>query len=193
MSAYLGAVQYLNQTSNIVDAGSILSVEARHSAYLRLAGLKQEPFPYAYDTPLDFNAVWTLAYPFIESCPGKQSTRPPMKRLKTFTKLTVDTSATIKHKATSKIAINTNDTITLAMTDMRLEARCKGTPLYAAWMCGPTKPIIVRAHPAKDGRHFTAKVPDKIMGQTYVFLTACNDTLTDKTTLAGPAIVEVGD
>lgn len=37
----------------LTAAGAILTVEARHSSYLR-AELKESPFPNPFDTPLDF-------------------------------------------------------------------------------------------------------------------------------------------
>lgn len=38
---------------------------------------------------------------------------------------------------------------------------------------------------------FTLKVPSGIAGQNYIVLTRCNETVTDDTVVAGPAIVEV--
>lgn len=41
-----------------------MTVEARHSSYIR-AALKESPFPKPFDTPLDFNSVFSLAAQFI--------------------------------------------------------------------------------------------------------------------------------
>lgn len=41
-----------------------MAVEARHTSYIR-AALDESPFPNPFDTPLDFNEVYSLAAPFI--------------------------------------------------------------------------------------------------------------------------------
>lgn len=49
-------------------AASIATIEARHQTFIRVAGSK-EPIPTAFDNSLGPRAVFTLAAPFIESCP----------------------------------------------------------------------------------------------------------------------------
>ncbi len=55
-------------------------------------------------------------------------------------------------------------------------------------------PLFVPATPVHAGGTFIGyqvTVPAGVAGQTYVVLTACNEKVTDDTTAAGPAIVEV--
>ena len=61
----------------LTAAGSILTVESRHSSYIR-ASLKESPFPSPFDVPLTFDEVYTLAAPFIVpgSCPSSNPTLP---------------------------------------------------------------------------------------------------------------------
>ncbi|KAK1916349.1 hypothetical protein P3342_004168 [Pyrenophora teres f. teres] len=82
-SAYTGAAAQIMGKVYLTAAASILSVEARHSSYIRNA-IKQAPFPSPFEVPLGLNSVYTLAAPFIKSCP---STNPALP-VKAFPSLT---------------------------------------------------------------------------------------------------------
>lgn len=159
-------------------------MEARHSAYLRYAALKQQPYPAAYDIPLTFDSVHTLALPFFVSCPAYEGSVPAVAGIEPFPVLTYQNHT---------YPITRNDTVTLMTQTVMLEPQNGETKLYAAWATH-SKPGVVFAEAVNCSETtFDVMVPKGVTGQSYVFLTACNDTLTDKTILAGPALIEIGD
>ncbi|TVY68785.1 Protein rds1 [Lachnellula suecica] len=173
VSAYLGAAASIANPAYLTAAGSILTVESRHSAYER-ASLEESPFPQPFDDPLTLDEVYTLAAGFIVSCPSTNVALP----VKAFPTLSLGTTGTIK----------SGDTITLLTPGYTLAAVDGSAPVYAAFIT-VTGPIFGAATPVDGG--FTTVVPEGVNGQSYVVLTGCKDVLTDDLTSAGPAIVEI--
>ncbi|CAD6591156.1 MAG: hypothetical protein ASARMPRED_005243 [Alectoria sarmentosa] len=69
IGAYLGGAELLADDPILeVASASILTVEARHDAYLR-AGAGASPFPTAFDTALTAVFAYNLAQMFIVECP----------------------------------------------------------------------------------------------------------------------------
>ncbi|CAO1605743.1 MAG: hypothetical protein LQ349_006439 [Xanthoria aureola] len=69
IGAYLGGGALLTDDPELLTAASsIVTVEARHDAYLR-AGVGASPFPTAFDTALTSLFAYNLAQMFIVSCP----------------------------------------------------------------------------------------------------------------------------
>lgn len=64
VSAYNGAAPMIKSKEVLGAAGSIVQVEARHAAAIRLQN-KEEPAPAAFDTPLDEKQVLKAVEPFI--------------------------------------------------------------------------------------------------------------------------------
>lgn len=157
----------------LTAAGSILTVEARHSSYIRAAN-KQAPFPQPFDTPLTFNQVFSLAVQFITECP-KGNTPLPFKAFPVLTLVPAEGEPEIK----------SGNTINLSTPAVKVHDHgC----IYAAFMTvsGP-KFVEVQTVDNK----LAVIVPEGIHGQSYVVLTTSNTEVTDDNTIAGPAIVEI--
>ena len=175
VTAYLGAAAQILSKGTLTAAGSILTVEARHSAFLR-AALSQLPFPQPFDVPLTLNEVFTLAAGFIVECPADN---PPLP-VKAFPSLVLD--------PTTPSPIVGGQEITILTPGYELKPADGSSPVFGAWIT-VTGPIFVDAVKVEGG--FKLKVPAEVNGQSYVVLTGCNETVTDDTVAAGPAIVEV--
>ncbi|KAK4165529.1 ferritin-like domain-containing protein [Cladorrhinum sp. PSN259] len=172
VSAYLGAAAGIRSKTYLTAAGSILTVEARHSSYLR-SKLGKTPFPQAFDTPLTLNEVYSLASGFITGCPENNPALP----VKAFPALAVD----------GNMAIKTGDTVTLKTPGYTLRG-ADGVQVYAAFIA-VTGPVFVDATPVDGG--FSVVIPKGFAGQTYVVLTSCKDAVSDDTVAAGPALIEI--
>lgn len=68
VSAYLGAAADITTPAYVTVAGSILTVEARHQAWLNSAVEKVSAWSGPFDTPLSFSPVFTIAAQFITGC-----------------------------------------------------------------------------------------------------------------------------
>jgi hypothetical protein len=174
VSAYLGAAASIVNKTYLTAAASILTVESRHTSYLR-AAQHESPFPQAFDAPLDFDEVYTLAAPFIKSCPQSNGKLP----VKAFPMLTLD-AASSNVVTNSSIALDTKDAVAVPNTP---------TAWYAAWI-GVTGPTFTPAVLVGNNK-FTTTVPTGFHGQSYVLITKDCEKVTDDTVVAGPAIVEV--
>jgi len=169
VSAYLGAANLITNPDYVTAAGAILTVEARHSAYIRNT-IGESPFPQPFDTPLDFNQVYSLAAPFITSCPSTNPTLP----VKAFPGLTAKTSG--KAKAGGQVQLIPSDASSI---------QNKGQ-LYAAFVGYPTTAFGVY-----NTESMMVTIPTNANGQTYVVLTTSNSTVTDDNTVAGVGLLEV--
>lgn len=85
VSAYLGAASSITEAAYVTVAGSILTTEARHQAWLNSAVEKHAAWSGPEDTPLDFNEVYSIAAGFITSCPASNPALP----FKAFPSLTI--------------------------------------------------------------------------------------------------------
>jgi len=77
-SAYLGAAASIMDKTYLTVAGSILTTEARHQAWISSAANMAEPWSGPYDTPVAFSPVFSVAAQFItpNSCPASNAALP---------------------------------------------------------------------------------------------------------------------
>ncbi|OJI99401.1 hypothetical protein ASPVEDRAFT_882769 [Aspergillus versicolor CBS 583.65] len=174
VSAYLGAAASIMDKTYLTAAGSILTVEARHSAYLR-AALGESPSAQPFDNPLDFNEVYTVASPFIVSCPDRNE-QLPVKAFPSLTMSSMDMDAVMTGQ---KVEFMVGD----GFKDMN------SADVHAAFVT-VTGPVWADVMSSGHGK-YTATVPKGVAGQSYVVLTNGDSQATDDNILAGPAIIEV--
>jgi len=97
VSAYLGAASSITEAAYVTVAGSILTTESRHQAWLGSSVTKGAAWSGPEDTPLDFSEVYSIASAFITACPATNPTLP----VKAFPALTVGSDGTITTTAST--------------------------------------------------------------------------------------------
>lgn len=194
MSAYLGGAGAIANKDYLTAAGSILTVESRHSSYIRAVALKQSPFPKAFDTPLDFNQVFSLAAQFITGfAPGD-----PALPFKAFPPLTVQPSQYPYTAGSSPVTFSHAQKNAIAAGLITAD-----TPVYAVLFSGlDTYYVKVRTTAGNSGDFKFDKIPtgDASMGQgvplgqVYIVLSTAdgqNTKVSDANTISGVGIIEV--
>ncbi|WWC66440.1 uncharacterized protein I206_100342 [Kwoniella pini CBS 10737] len=97
VSAYLGAASSIMEKAYVTVAGSILTTESRHQAWLYSSVDKGPAWSGPEDTPLDFDEVYSIASAFITSCPSTNPTLP----VKAFPTLAIAQDGTITTSAST--------------------------------------------------------------------------------------------
>ncbi|KAK8111861.1 twin-arginine translocation pathway signal [Apiospora kogelbergensis] len=166
VSAYLGAAPLLSDPKILATAGSILTIEARHQTFIRGAA-------GALDTPLGPKAVFSLAAPFIKSCPDGSN-------------LILTAFPTLKMTSTAPAA----GSVIAAGTQVKLESQASA----AAKFCGFTNANAPGGTAFVEFKDGNCATPSNLAGITYVTLTSDNPAtgvLSDAITLAGPMVLMV--
>jgi len=165
VSAYLGAAQYIANPAYLEVAGSILTVEARHNAFIRLAN-GYSAFPSPYDTGLSPKAIVSLAGSFFVSCPNGSAP--------TITPFPAATVTSTNFTLGSNISVSVNSSLTDGQSN-----------LYCSFASG----VVSAFSPFTNG---SCQIPTANItgGQTYLLLTTSMN-ISDASTIAGPAILNL--
>lgn len=169
VSAYLGAAPLLTTPSILTVAAEIVTVEARHQTFIRVAS-KAAAVPSAFDTPLGIRSVFTLAAGFISSCPSGSNLA-----ITPFPAMTMAAGA-------SSSAVVAGSTLQISTT------ATGGT--FCAFTNGG-QPGGAAFTPFANG---ACVVPQNLAGLTYVNLASAGPltgVLTDAITVAGPMVVQI--
>lgn len=176
VSAYLGAAQNITNGTYLEVAASILVTEGQHESYvIAQTDNGGNAIPNPFSTPLDFREVYSLAAPFFESCPTNASL--PITPFPTLTlsggngTYTPGDSVTVTYEQGNSTSSNSSST-------------SGNNSTYLAIIQGIGGPQFV----SLDGNSSSVQLPSNLTGGWfYAVVTDSNQTVSDNTTLAGPA------
>jgi hypothetical protein len=189
-----GAAAAIVNKQYLTVAGSILTVESRHSSYIR-AALKESPFPKPFDTPLDFNDVYSLAAQFITGfAPGD-----PALPFKAFPPITIQPTQYPYTAGSSPV------TFTHAYRNALAAGLITANqPVYAVFFSGlDTYYVQTYVTQGNSGDFKVNSIPGPNAstgqlaptGQVYVVLSTADgvgtNTVSDENTISGVGIIEV--
>lgn len=170
VSAYLGAAPLLSDPAILGTAGAILTVEARHQTAIRVFS-QQEAVPQPLDTPLGPRAVFSLAAPFIKSCPD---------------------GSNLKIEAFPAVAMAEGQAAAVVGAQIKLTSEAASGATHCAFTSGGILP---------GGTKFTkfteaegCLVPKEAIGITYVSLTSAGPlegVMTDDIVVGGPMVLTI--
>lgn len=161
ISAYTGAAALIQSKAVLTAAAEILPIEARHQTTFR-SFTGEVPVPNALETPLGVRAVFTLAAPFIQSCPqGSNLAITPFPA----------------------IALNGAGQITAGQSLILADPAQPAGAMFCAFMNVGSTTFV----PLTNGQ---CNVPDKLAGEVYMMVTSSQST-DDASVLAGPAVMRL--
>ncbi|KAJ7450892.1 ferritin-like domain-containing protein [Mycena latifolia] len=167
-AAYTGGAQFISNKDYLTAAGSILAVEARHEAWINSAAKQSSAWDTAFQTPLAPNPVYSLAAPFIKSCPaGNAALLPALTAYPTLA------------FADSHARVGTTTKLVFA-------APKAASQLFVAFISGAGAPVFV---PIQNGNEVA--IPKDLRGFVFCVVTSDGGKVDDSTTVAGPAILNV--
>lgn len=169
VSAYLGAAPLVADPKILTIAAEIVTVEARHQTFIRTAS-KVKAVASPFDTPLGVQNVFTLAAPFISSCPEGSNLN-----IKPLTAVTLSSPA-------AGTTIKADDVLTLSTT------------ASGAKFCAFTNGGVPGGTAFTELRDGKCVVPQILNGIAYLNLASegpLTGVLTDAITVAGTLVIMI--
>jgi len=168
-SAYIGASKFFENKDYLLAAATVLSTEARHSAWVDSSIRKGSAWSSPFDTPLGLSQAFTIASGFITSCPPTNPKLPASA----FAALTLPDPASAWPGSTTPISFALPGNLD------------RSTKLYGAFLSGQEALIVPLSD---DGK--SVSVPDTLRGTAYLMVTTDADSVDDSKTIAGPTLLE---
>lgn len=172
VAAYLGAAALVQDPAILGVAGSILTIEARHQSVIRIfQGV--DAVPQGFDASLGLRSVFSLAAPFITSCPDGSN-------------LVVEAFPTLA------MGEGQEDISALALNGVKVQlaSEAAGQATHCAFTSGGVRAggTIFSTFTEGEG----CEVPKGVAGTSYLALTSeapLDGVRTDAITVAGPIAV----
>lgn len=173
VSAYLGAAAIVSDVQILSVAGSILTIEARHQTAIRVFS-STAAIPQAFDAALGLRSVFSLAAPFITSCPEGSA-------------LVVEAFPTLAVADGQDIAV-----LAASGVKVKLTSDTAGQATHCAFTSGGVSAggTVFSEYTEAEG----CAVPEGVAGVSYLTLAnsaPLDGVLTDDIAVAGPIAVTI--
>ncbi|KAJ3023096.1 hypothetical protein HKX48_004212 [Thoreauomyces humboldtii] len=190
VQAYTGALKFVSADAIKTAAATIATVEGRHAAALNVINTAKvngvvsnvNPIPGAFDTALGFTPVFSIAAPFIKSCPFPLPVTP-------FPSLTLS-------KSTGNFQDNLGLLFTATLTAAQI---AQPASLHCAVLFGLAQkrtPVTITMDPRSGGMLANCEMPIDALGNQELMVFVVNADMdvtidSDKHVIAGPATFTV--
>ncbi|EAU87836.1 hypothetical protein CC1G_01483 [Coprinopsis cinerea okayama7 len=177
-SMYEGALGMVSNKDYSSALGSILGVQARHSAWIQATVKGKNPWNTAFEAPLRVNQIWTTGDPFYVTCPPIGPGLPSLPAgLDQYPLFQIDTPQSIipgdrvRIDMSEVVAINP-DSIPNASSDKKLYV------VYAIASKNYVEPLCAEDDEDADGYGYWVDVPSELasVGSVYVSIVQATPT-----------------
>ncbi|KAF8881766.1 ferritin-like domain-containing protein [Infundibulicybe gibba] len=166
VSAYIGAARFISNKDFLVAGASILATEARHASWIASTVNHFAGWSGDFDVPLGLNEVFSLASPFIKSCP----TTNPQLPVKAFPTLTAT-------PVSGKLVPGATITLTFDRSIVKPEQE-----LWVVFLTGLSH-VFAKIEGGK------VMIPAELRGTVYAVISTSGETTGDGNTIAGAICV----